>query len=122
MALKIYLYGLFFLTLAFWITIGILFFTANPFKADQTTLIIFFVALFGAILTSLSLIGFYFRVIFFKNINLNIGLKCALRQGFLAAFLVVGIMVFSALNILNLWTISLYFVILILIELILKAR
>ncbi len=122
MALRAYLYGLFFLSLAFLVTVLIIILGVNPFHTDSVNLILFFVALFFMLTSFFTLLLFYVKVKFFKNTTLRAGLKTAFLQGFIISLLLSGILVFAALNILNLWTISLYFVILILIELILRVK
>lgn len=120
--MRFYLYTLFFLTVIFWITFGIFIFFINPYKADTTTFGVFFASLFLAILGTLTLLGFYFRLMFFKKGIILKHLKPAFRQGILLGLFFTGLLVFLMLNIFNWWTIALYFVILSLIELILRRR
>jgi hypothetical protein len=122
MGVKAYLYGLFFLSLAFLTTLGLIILTVNPYDTTVVNIILFFLSLLGFLTATLALFCFYLRVHFSRKIETKKFLQSALSSAFFIACFLVGILVFLALNIANLWTIGLYFAILVLIGLILKAR
>ena len=122
MLLRLYLYTIFFLTLIFWATSSIFIFYINPFKSDTTILSIFFVSLFSALFGTITLLGFYLRIKFTKKEAVFEYLKLSLRQGALIAALALGILGFFALGIFTWWTAVLFFIIIILLELILRSK
>lgn len=120
--LRLYLYTVFFLTLIFWIAFFIFVFYFNPTKIDFLAFVIFFLDLFAALFGTFTLIGFYMRVRFSKKeVGLNM-FKTSLRQGFVFAIFIIGVLIFLALKIFSWWSVSLFLVVIILIELILRAR
>jgi len=71
---------------------------------------------------AITLFGFYLRTkIISRGLSLS-HLKSALKQGALFSILIVGLLGFQALSILNWWSASLLLIIIVLIELIFRAR
>jgi len=122
MLLRLYLYTLFFLTLIFWAAFCFLIFYVSPYKADTLTFSIFFVSLFFALLTAVTLFGVYLRLKFSKKETVLGHFLPSFRQGALFAIFIIGILGFSALKIFTWWTVSLLFAILLFLELIFRAR
>ena len=120
--MKFYLYLLFILMVAFLLILSFFIIGMNPYNLDLLSKTIFFVVLFGALCSAFTLLFFYIRIKLNQKISATQGLKLSLRQAALFTFIVVGLFLFLVLNILNLWTITLYFAILILVELIIKAK
>jgi len=119
---RIYLYTIFFLTLMFWAAFFVFIFYINPTRADLLTLSIFFICLLFALFGSAILVFFYLRLRFLRKKSVSDAFKLAVRQGLLFAVFVIGILLFLALGVFSLWTVGLFLIILILVELILRSK
>lgn len=121
MELRAYLYLISFLTSLFWVLWLLVVFLKNPLTGDFWVFSAFFLSLFLAITGSLTLFLFYLRRRFFKVSAVFKMLKTSVRQASLISLFIIGLLVFLSLSILNLWTISLIFVFIILLDLLLKG-
>jgi len=119
--MKIYLYAIFILTILLWLSFGATVILTDPTKAQILVFLAFFICLFLALTGSIGLLLFYLRLRFAKKGEILGHLKLSLRQAGLLSIFVIGLLVFSAFSILSIWTGSLLFVFIILLEFVLKA-
>jgi len=106
----------------FWAAFFVFIFYVNPTRADLLTLSIFFVCLLLALFGSAVLVFFYLRLKFLRNKSVSVVFKLAIRQGLLFAVFVTGVLLFLALGVFSLWTVVLFLIVLILVELILRTK
>lgn len=122
MVSRVYLYFIFVLTILFWLLFGAIVYLTNPLKAELLVFLAFFTSLF------LGLWGFFILILFYlksrfgkKGLDLEY-LKSCLRQGGLFSLFLISVLVFSAFSLLNIWTVSLAFVFIFLLELVLRMK
>lgn len=95
----------------------IILFATNPYQSSWSVHLAFFISLFLAITAILSLVNFYIRCVFFsENTNL-LPTGVAIRQGFLIALGIIGLLLLYTARVLNLFDGFLLILAILLIEL-----
>lgn len=87
-----------------WLGFLLIVFKLSPFVSSGVSLSLFFVTLFVALSSSLTVLGFYFRVWLFKNEIFYQHINIALRQGIVLSLIVIFSLVFQMLRVLNWWS------------------
>ncbi|PIP21651.1 MAG: hypothetical protein COX39_01860 [Candidatus Nealsonbacteria bacterium CG23_combo_of_CG06-09_8_20_14_all_40_13] len=122
MTLRHYLFLLFSSTLVsagIWLVI---FFNIDPTSADIMSISAFFASLFWFLAGFLTFIGFYLRNWFGNREIIYANLSPSLRQAILISIAATGLLVFSYLKVLSLWTAIPFVIICLLIELYFQSR
>ena len=88
----------------------------SPYESMGPALTFFFVTLFIALATTLTAIGFYFRLWFFKNEIFYKHINVALRQGVFLSLVAVFSFVFQMMRVLTWWSGILLIVVAVLLE------
>lgn len=101
MSLKTYLFGIFTATCLFWGAFLLIFFNTNPQEGGKMIIFFFFASLFFALWGTLTLLDFYFRVFISKNEIYYANINIALREGFLGALCLLGLLILRVINFLN---------------------
>ncbi len=87
-----------------WISWIVVIFKLNVYESPGLSLGLFFLSLFFALVATFTVIGFYFRVWFYKNEIYYNHINVALRQGILLTLISLGCLVFQMLHILTWWS------------------
>jgi hypothetical protein len=122
MKLKSSLFFIFVLTL---ISLGVflmILFNIDPNNADIFTISTFFISVFMFISGFLTFILFYLKNWFNNNEVIYTHLPIAIRQSVLISSAIIGILVFKSLDIFTVWDITIFLVIIILIELFFRSK
>jgi len=122
MKLKSSLFFIFVLTL---ISLGVflmILFNIDPNDADIFTISTFFISVFMFISGFLTFILFYLKNWFNNNEVIYTHLPIAIRQSVLISSAIIGILVFKSLDIFTVWDITIFLVIIILIELFFRSK
>ncbi len=122
MSLKTYLRGIGASTLLFWVSWVLVISTIDPQHAGGVGFLAFYLTLCCALVGTLTLVGFYGRLIFSAADDLTAHLSAAFRQGMLVALYVIGSLVLQSLGLLHVWVSALFFVIIVLLEFVFLAR
>lgn len=88
----------------------------NPYDSQILSLALFFLSLFFALTSTLTLGGFYLRKWFYKNEIFYSHLSIALRQSILLTLCIIGSLLFLMLGVLTWWDGLLLVLIIVLIE------
>lgn len=91
-------------TLLAWLGFYIILGSFNPFSANLVVFVLFYIVLFLAALGTLSLLGFWFRVLFFRQrVVPRLMITEAWRQGFIFAVIFIIAMWLQAGRVLTWW-------------------
>lgn len=107
--------------LAFGIFLMLLF-NVNPFRSDFLTIAIFFLSIFVFLATSLTVLGWWFRVQASNREIIYAHLPISFRQAFLFSFWITAMFVLSALKVLTIWDAGILFTSMLFIELFFRTR
>lgn len=97
-------------------------FNIDPNNADIFTISTFFISVFMFISGFLTFILFYLKNWFNNNEVIYTHLPIAIRQSVLISSAIIGILVFKSLDIFTVWDITIFLVIIILIELFFRSK
>lgn len=100
---KNYLLGLSLLTVLGWVALLIVIFRLNPFTSTALAVPFFLSSLFLALVGTLTLLGFYFRVWFRRGEIYLQHISVSLRQGIFLTIAIEIALVFQILRILTWW-------------------
>ena len=76
----------------------------SPYESMGPSLTFFFITLFIALTTTLTALGFYFRLWFFKNEIFYKHINVSLRQGVFLSLVAVFSLVFQMIKVLTWWS------------------
>ncbi len=122
MSSRNYLFGLVSLAALGWFTLLIIIFRLDPFTSTALAVPFFLTALFLALVGTLTLVGFYFRVWFRKGEIYLQHISISLREAILLTIAVEIALVFQILRILTWWDAILIAVAVSLVEIYFSAR
>lgn len=122
MTLSSYLIGISISTVLCWIAWLLTLFNLDPRTAGALGFLSFFTSLFFALVGTITIIGFYFRLWFSKNEYYYENITISFRQAVLASLSVTGLLVLQALRLLNLFDGILLVLSIILLEFYFLAR
>ena len=94
----------------------------NPFESTALALGLFFLSLFLALISTFTVIGFYFRVWLNKNEIYYDHINIAFRQGLLLTIITIGCLVFQIMRVLTWWSGLLFIATVTLIEFYFMAK
>ena len=116
------LWGLGLIAAACWIAWALTIVNNNPDQGGQTVLISFFISLYVALVSTLTVAGFALRR-YFGNNELRYGyLQVSFRQAFIGSALLVALLALQALRLLAWWDILLLVAVSLLLELYLRSN
>lgn len=107
------------LSLGVWLAI---LFNTDPNNSDLITRCAFFASLFTFLAGFFTFLGFYLRVYFSNREVIYSNFPIALRQSILLSLIIVGLLIFQSLKVLTIWTIVVYILAIVLIELFFKSK
>ena len=87
-----------------WIALFLVLTKMSPYESMGPSLTFFFITLFIALTTSLTALGFYFRLWFFKNEIFYKHINVSLRQGVFLSLVAVFSLVFQMIKVLTWWS------------------
>lgn len=116
MTLRKYLISMSFLSLLLWAIFIFITSSIDPNITNFFGFFLFYFSLFFALSSTLSVLGFIFRIIFFKKSLLFNSVRSAFRQSFLLSFLFIAILLMLAENIFSWFNIIIVILILSIIE------
>ena len=87
-----------------WIAWGLVLTKMSPYESMGPSLTFFFITLFIALTTTLTALGFYFRLWFFKNEIFYKHINVSLRQGVFLSLVAVFSLVFQMIKVLTWWS------------------
>lgn len=122
MSLRLYLFSLYLTAI---IALGlflVIFMGVNPYNAPTWLVLLFYGVIFIFLLSIFAIIGFYLKVRISNREVVFAHLIPTLRQGALFSFALTGILFFEQVKVLNLWTIVVFLIAIILIELFFRAK
>ena len=122
MSSRNYLFGLVSLAALGWFTLLIIIFRLDPYTSTALAVPFFLTALFLALVGTLTLVGFYFRVWFRKGEIYLQHISISLREAILLTIAVEIALVFQILRILTWWDAILIAVAVSLVEIYFSAR
>lgn len=94
----------------------------DPFTDETLGLALFFISLFFSVSSALSLVGYFFRVLFYREELFMNHFNVSLRQGIILGFCLCAIMGFQILRTLTWWNGFIIVLISFLVELYFVAR
>jgi len=104
MSVKIYFFGLTLVSLLSWFCFGTILFFFNPQKAVWFIFFLFYLTLFLALVSSLTLIGFSLRRLYNRKEVAFYQMSDAFRQGFLLALVFIGSLILQRIGWLHWWS------------------
>lgn len=116
MTLKKYLISMSFLSLLLWAVFVFIAQVVNPETTNWIGLGLFYLSLFFSLSSTLTVLGFIFRLIFFKNSLPFSSVNTSFRQSFLLSFLLVVILIMLAGNLFSWLNIAIVVLILSIVE------
>ncbi len=116
MSLKKYLITMSFVTVFCWIAWLVVLWYMDPSGAGGIGFLLFYLSLFFALLGTFSLLGFFVRVWFSKEVVIFRHLGVSTRQSLWFAILVVVSLIFQASDFFRWWTSGLLIIFLIVLE------
>src|SRR3990170_3598781 len=116
MVSKVYIYTILVLTILFWLLFGVIAYLTNPLQAEISIFLAFFITIFSALWGTITLLLFYFKMRLGRKGRELESLKNSLRQGGLFSLFLICLLVLRAFNLLSIWTGSLTFVFIFLLE------
>lgn len=122
MALIAYITGMVIAALFCWAAFAMVVFSVNPFKADIVSISTFFISLFFAVASTLTIILLYFRSRIKSEETPTALLGISFRYAALVSLAFVGLLVLQALRILTWWDGALVVIAILLIEMFFRAR
>ena len=122
MPTRIYLWGAGILSVICWFAFAIIIVSTNPYKADIFTFGSFFILLFLAIAFSLTILGFWLRLIIQRENITRSAFKISFRQGILIALSIIGLLLLQAIRILTFYDGALLVSAILLLEFFFKAK
>jgi len=122
MVSKVYIYTILVLTILFWLLFGVIAYLTNPLQAEISIFLAFFITIFSALWGTITLLLFYFKMRLGRKGRELESLKNSLRQGGLFSLFLICLLVLRAFNLLSIWTGSLTFVFIFLLELVLRIK
>ena len=122
MVSKVYIYTILVLTILFWLLFGVIAYLTNPLQAEISIFLAFFITIFSALWGTITLLLFYFKIRMGRKGRELESLKNSLRQGGLFSLFLICLLVLRAFNLLSIWTGSLTFVFIFLLELVLRIK
>ncbi len=87
-----------------WIAWFLILFKLSPFESSGVALLFFFLTLFIALSCTFSVIGFYFRLLLFRNEIFYSHIGVSLRQGVLLSLVASLSLVLQMLRVLSWWS------------------
>lgn len=94
----------------------------DPFVDETLALVLFFVSLFFAVSSTLTLVGYFFRVLFYREELFLNHFNVSLRQGIILGFCLCAIIGFQILRTLTWWNGLIIILMCFLVELYFVAR
>jgi len=94
----------------------------DPFTDETLGLVLFFISLFFSVSSALTLVGYFFRVLFYREELFMNHFNVSLRQGIILGFCLCAIMGFQILRTLTWWNGFIIVLISFLVELYFVAR
>lgn len=122
MTLGTYLFGISISTVLCWVAWILTLFNLDPKTAGTVGFLSFFTSLFFALIGTLTIAGFYIRLLASKNEYYYENITISFRQAILASIMVVGLLVLQALRLLNFFDGTLFVLAIILLEAYFLAR
>ncbi len=122
MSLKKYLILMTTTTFVCWLAWLIVLFYINPEEAGLVGFTLFYFSLFFALVGTFSLLGFFIRVWFTKDMVIFRFLGIATRQAFWLAILLVAALFMQSANFFHWWSIGLVILLLLLLEFFFLSR
>ena len=122
MVSRVYIYTILVLTILFWLLFGVIAYLTNPLQAEISIFLAFFITIFSALWGTITLLLFYFKMRLGRKGRELESLKNSLRQGGLFSLFLICLLVLRAFNLLSIWTGSLTFVFIFLLELVLRIK
>ena len=122
MSIRTILWGLGFVAAACWIAWALTIVNNNPDQGGQTVLISFYISLYVALVSTLTVAGFALRRHFGNN-ELRYGyLQASFRQAFIGSALLVSLLALQSVRLLAWWDILLLVAVSLLLELYLRSN
>lgn len=103
MTLTAYQFGLFLVSVFFWVAWGMTIFSVNPYDADRFSFASFFISLFFALLSTFTLIGFWIRGKKNKGATVASSIGGSMRHAFLFSAAGIGLLLLQAARVLSWW-------------------
>jgi len=122
MTLAAYLFGLFLVSVFFWIAWGMTLFSVNPYDADRFSFASFFISLFFALMATFTLLGFWIRGKTDKKGAVTSHVGVSLRHAFLLSAAGIGLLLLQAARVLSWWAGGLLVGSILLLELYFRTR
>lgn len=119
---KLYLFGIYSITLlslGLWLLLLV---NVNPYLAPTWIIITFYLTLFIIISGVAAIIGFYAKVKLSNREVIFAHLSPTLRQGALLAFFLVGILFLAQVNAISWWMVCLFLISIIMLELFFRSQ
>lgn len=105
-----------------WIAWIVVLLKLNPFESTALALGLFFLSLFLALMSTFTVVGFYFRVWLNKNEIYYDHINIAFRQGLLLTVIAIGCLAFQLMRVLTWWSGLLFIAAVTLIEFYFMAK
>lgn len=105
-----------------WVAWIVVLYKLDPFESTGLALAFFFLSLFVALVSTFTVLGFYFRVWLNKNEIYYNHINIAFRQGLLLTFIALGCLLFQLLGVLTWWSGLLYIAAITLVEFYFMAK
>lgn len=122
MFLNRYVLSVFLASVASFLSLYLVLSKIDPFVDEKLGLVLFFVSLFFLVSSALTLVGYFFRVLFYREELFMNHFNVSLRQGIILGFCLCAIMGFQVLRTLTWWNGFIIVLISFLIELYFVAR
>lgn len=116
MTLRKYLISMSFLSLLLWAVFVFIAKSVNPEITNWFGFFLFYISLFFALSSTLTIFGFVFRLVFSKKNLLFNSVRSSFRQSFLLSFLLIAILIMLAENIFSWLNIIIVILILSIVE------
>jgi len=120
--LKLYLWGIGFLTVICWLVSGAVILGTDPGQINIDIFIVFYLSLFLAIAGLVSLIGFAVRVKVGRGETIYNHMGVSARQAILLSLVLVGLLLLQAVRVLNWWDGILLVTAILMLELYFKSK
>lgn len=105
-----------------WVAWLLIVFKLSPFESSGVALTFFFLAFFIALACTFAVVGFYFRLVMYRNEIFYSHISLALRQGVLLSMVANLCLVLQMLRVLNWWSGFLLVVMTLLLEFYFSAK
>ncbi|MFA4890855.1 MAG: hypothetical protein WC604_00660 [Candidatus Gracilibacteria bacterium] len=87
-----------------WVAFVTVIFKFNPYESTSVALAFFYLSLFIALSCTFTLLGYFFRLWFYRNEIFYLHINISLRQGVLLSLIAIGCLVLLMLDVLTWWS------------------